>query len=195
MPLIPSMFDPSQELVAARFFDAHDKSYEAGDDVSVAPIGKDRGKSDVEYDIALRLWLVGYIVYKKDWRPTPVETPEQEAERVVTMEDTGNGWYLITTPWGEEGEKVHGKEAAEARYAEIVAQGAPAPESDEDRAAREKAEADAKAAEDARAAEEAAKEAEAKRIADEKAEAAKLPVETPKASTAEVPDTKAKKGK
>ncbi len=121
--LLPAMFNPAEELVAARFFPAHDIEYGPGDTVKLTELGKDREDGTLDQDTALRLWLVGYLVYAKDYRPTPMETPQQEAERVVSMEDVGNGWYLLTTPWGGEGEKVHGKEAAEERRAELIAKG------------------------------------------------------------------------
>lgn len=121
--LLPAMFDPSQELVAARFFPAYDMNYGPGDPVKLTELGKDREADTLDQDTALRLWMVGYLVYAKDYRPTPTETPQSEAERVVQMEDLGGGWYLITTPWGGEGEKVHGKDAAEERRAAIIAKG------------------------------------------------------------------------
>jgi len=121
--LLPANFDPTRKLVAARFFPAHEIEFQPGDPVKTTELGKDREDGTLEQDTALRLWLVGYIVYADDYRPTPFETPQSEAERLVQMEDVGGGWYLITTPWGPEGEKVQGKEAAEARRAEIVAKG------------------------------------------------------------------------
>lgn len=121
--LLPAMFDPSQELVASRFFPAHEIEFQPGDPVKITELGQDREEGTLEHETALRLWLVGYLVYAKDYRPTPAETPQEEAARVVTMEDVGGGWYLLTTPWGGEGEKVQGKEAAEARRAELIAKG------------------------------------------------------------------------
>lgn len=120
---LPSQFDPSRELVATRFFPAHDMDFQPGDPVKLTKLGDEREDGTLETDTALRLWLVGYLDYKENLRPTPAETPQQEAERVVQMEDVGGGWYLITTPWGGEGEKVQGKEAAEERRAAIVVKG------------------------------------------------------------------------
>lgn len=121
--LLPANFDPTQELVAARFFPAHDMEYGPGDTVKLTELGRDREDGTLDTDTALRLWMVGYLVYAKDYRPTPTETPQDEAARLVQMEDVGNGWYLLTTPWGGEGEKVHGQEAAEERRAELIAKG------------------------------------------------------------------------
>lgn len=120
---LPSAFDPSQPLVATRFFPAHDMEFGPGDPVKLTKLGEEREDGTLETDTALRLWLVGYIDYESNYRPTLAETPQAEAERVVQMEELGGGWYLITTPWGPEGERVQGKEAAEERRAAIVAKG------------------------------------------------------------------------
>jgi hypothetical protein len=121
--LLPANFDPSKELVAARFFPAHEMNYGPGDTVKLTKLGDDREDGTLDTDTALRLWMVGYLVYADTYRPTPTETPQDEAERLVKMDDMGGGWFLLTTPWGPEGEKVQGKEAAEARRAELIAKG------------------------------------------------------------------------
>lgn len=121
--LLPTNFDPSRELVATRFFPAHELNYAPGDPVKLTELGKDREEGTLDQDTALRLWMVGYLVYVENYHPTPTETPQDEAARLVQMEDVGGGWYLITTPWGQEGEKVHGKDAAEQRRAEIISKG------------------------------------------------------------------------
>jgi hypothetical protein len=121
--LLPANFDPTKPLSAARFFEAYDLTFQPGDDVPAAALGADRGEKELDFETALRLWLVGYLVYKKDATPTPAETAAEAAERLVKMEDVGGGWWLITTPWGNEGEKVQGKDAAEARRQEIVVKG------------------------------------------------------------------------
>lgn len=120
---LPAQFDATQPLVATRFFPAHDMNYEPGDPVQLTELGKEREAGTIEQDTAIRLWMVNYLTYAKDYLPTPAETLQDEAARLVQMEDVGGGWYLITTPWGPEGEKVQGQEAAEARRAAIVAKG------------------------------------------------------------------------
>lgn len=121
--LLPANFDPNKPLVASRFFEAYDMNFQPGDTAKLTELGKDREDGTLDQDTALRLWLVGYLLYEADYRPTPTETPEQEGERLVKLEDLGGGWYLITTPWGQPGEKVQGLEAAEERRAAIIAKG------------------------------------------------------------------------
>jgi hypothetical protein len=125
MPIkrLPSQFDSSRPLVATRFFPAHDMDFQPGQAVNLTPLGDERQDGTLETDTALRLWLVGYIDYESNYLPTPAETAEEEAARVVVLEELGGGWYLITTPWGPEGERIQGKDAAEKRRAELIAKG------------------------------------------------------------------------
>jgi hypothetical protein len=46
---------------------------------------------------------------------------------LVSVEETGGGWYAIKAPWLAEPIKVRGEEAANKRAAEIAAEGAPPP--------------------------------------------------------------------
>lgn len=58
--------------------------------------------------------------------------PEQDqggesASDLVTVEETGGGWYAVKAPWLADPVKVRGEEAANKRAAEIAAEGAPPP--------------------------------------------------------------------
>jgi hypothetical protein len=118
--LSPKYFDFDRPLVSRKFLTIQGADAEAGT-ILTGPDAK--LDPPLERGLAMRIWLSGQAVYATEFRPTPQETPQEEAERVVTMEATGGGWYLILAPWLGEGEKIRGKEAAEARYAEIVATG------------------------------------------------------------------------
>lgn len=117
----PRLFDKTRPLVMARFNSLYEHEMEAGDRLTIV---EERGdaKGEVTLDIAIRLWLSGQANYESDWSPTPIETPEQEAERVVEIEPLPGGFYLIRAPW-QEAEKIRGKANAEARRAEIVERG------------------------------------------------------------------------
>ena len=56
-------------------------------------------KGAVTQDVAERLWAGGIAVYAKDFRPTPVETPREQAEREVQVDDLGKGHSLVRAPW------------------------------------------------------------------------------------------------
>lgn len=110
------LFDPTKPLVAGRQMELGEHSLQGGDPIP----------DDVEDDIKRRLWMVEHAHYADDWTPTPEEVTHgeglewmDEAEGVSVSEGE-NGWYTISAAWlGEDGEKVHGLEAAEARAAEL----------------------------------------------------------------------------
>ncbi|MFL6864116.1 MAG: hypothetical protein ACJ8DZ_14065 [Allosphingosinicella sp.] len=95
----------------------------AGDPIAIVGEPKERG--EVTEDQARRLWSGGTFVYAHEARPTPVESPEEAARRLTTMEDLGGGWYLINSPRLPEGEKVQGEDAATARRDALIAEGIP----------------------------------------------------------------------
>lgn len=119
--LNPRLFDRTRPLVMARFAQLLEHEMSAGDPLTI--VDEPSGKGEVTDDIALRLWLSRVAVYADQANPTPIETPQQEAERVVVMEELGGGWYLIRAPWLGEGVKVQGKDAADKLRAAFVAKG------------------------------------------------------------------------
>lgn len=119
----PSKFDPSKSLVMGRFNTVGGHALAAGSALTIVEEPKERG--EVTLETATRLWASGTFVYADKAHPTPVESPQDAARRLVAMEETGNGWYLIRAPWLGEGEKVQGREAAEARKAELIEAGQP----------------------------------------------------------------------
>ena len=112
-----SNFDAAMPLVAARSMTLMGDDLNPGDDIDV---------SKVDEETRRRLWMSHYLTYAEDFRPTPEQEAREpelawmdEAEG-VRVEAGDNGWYTVHAAWlGEEGEKVHGAEAAEARAAEI----------------------------------------------------------------------------
>jgi hypothetical protein len=119
----PRLFDRTRPLAMARSAQLYAHDVTAGDPLTIVDELTDE-KGAVTFDVALRLWLSGVAVYDEDRRPTPVETPEQEVERLVVLEELKGGWYMIRAPWLPDGhEKIKGKAKATARLAEIVAKG------------------------------------------------------------------------
>lgn len=109
-------FDAAQPLVAARRLTLMGEEVNGGDPIP----------SEVSLDVRRRLWMTRYAHYASDYRPTPeLETQGEGREWMdeadgVTVTEGENGWYTIRAQWlGEDGEKVHGAEAAEARAAEV----------------------------------------------------------------------------
>ncbi len=68
---------------------------------------------------AQQLLDAGKLQLASDVRPTPVEKPEDEVERLTEMEAMGEDKFLIRAPWLGEGEVVAGADEAKARYAEV----------------------------------------------------------------------------
>lgn len=123
-------FDPAKPLVMGRFNTVGGFALASGDPITIVPEGQEpKERGEVTLDTAARLFGSGTFVYAEDARPTPVETPQQAAERLVEVDELDGGWYLIRAPWLGEGEKVQGREAADARRAELVAAGQPTTDS------------------------------------------------------------------
>jgi hypothetical protein len=116
-----SAYDPSRELVASRTMTLMGADLTPGDPISLEAVSS---------EVRRRLWLSHYLDYKEDRRPTPeeLELPEDlawmnEADGVSATQGD-NGWYTIQATWlGDEGEKVHGAENAQARITEIREKG------------------------------------------------------------------------
>lgn len=119
----PRLFDRTRPLAMARFATLYEHEMAAGDPLTIIDGETGGDKGEIPLGIAVRLWVSGQAVYADDLRPTPFLSPEQEAARVVTLEPTGGGWYIISAPWLDEGVKVRGKEEAETRRDEIVKRG------------------------------------------------------------------------
>lgn len=114
--LSPAYFKAEEPLVATRQLTVLGVELQRGSDIP----------QDLDLGIRRRLWQTTRAVYKKDFTPTPVESAEDEAARLVTMEGPlPGGYYHINAPWMAEPEKVRGKVPAERRRDEIVAYGDP----------------------------------------------------------------------
>lgn len=120
----PNAFDASKPIVMARFNTVGGHALATGEPLKIVDDPKERG--EVSLETATRLWAGGTFVYAGEARPTPVESPQDAARRLVEMDELGGGWFLIRAPWLGEGEKVQGREDAEKRRGEIIAAGQPA---------------------------------------------------------------------
>lgn len=113
-------FDVNKPLVAQRQMTLLGESLKPGDPLPEA----------TDVGIGRRLWLSHHATYAEDFRPTAEQATHgsgrewmDEAEGVSVTEGE-NGWFTVHAAWlGEEGEKVRGAEAAEARAAEVRAEG------------------------------------------------------------------------
>jgi hypothetical protein len=117
------LFDPAKPLVATRQMTLLGHEVAGGD-----PISELKDANDVQIDsgVLRRLWMTRWADYADDYRPTteleahPPEKAWMDEADGVSVTEGENGWYTINATWlGEEGEKVHGAEAAEARAAEV----------------------------------------------------------------------------
>lgn len=117
-----STFDPTKPLVMKSFNTVGGFALAAGESVSIVEEPKERG----EITLATATRLFGRtFVYADEARPTPVETPQEAAKRLVEVDELDGGWYLIRAPWLGEGEKVQGRDAADKRVAELIEAGQP----------------------------------------------------------------------
>lgn len=109
--LAAKYFDNSQPLIATRNMTVEGNDVHAG-----KPLPDGLGKG-----LRMRLWVTRRVVYEKDYKPTPTLDPVSE----IAIVDAGGGWYVITAPWLPDGEKVQGKDKAEARAQELREAGDP----------------------------------------------------------------------
>ncbi len=113
-------FDPTKPLVVARQMTLLGNTVTGGDPMP----------DDVTVDVARRLWMSHYLTYAEDYRPTAEQVTHgtglewMDEDRGVSVVEGENGWYTIQAAWlGEDGEKVQGAEAAEARADEVRTEG------------------------------------------------------------------------
>lgn len=76
-----SDFDPTRKLTMARFKTVHGHNLNAGAALTI--VAEPAGAGEVDEAMARRLHKSGIAVYADDFRPTPVETVEQEAARLI----------------------------------------------------------------------------------------------------------------
>lgn len=116
-------YDPTRKLVMTVTRTIFGHRLVPGDPLKVVAEPKERGEIDTA--MADRLLNSGWAIYADEARPTPVETPAEEARRVVTKEELGGGWFAVNAPWLSEPLKVQGDAAAQAAYDDTVAAGRP----------------------------------------------------------------------
>lgn len=79
-----SDFDPARKLIMAKFKTVHGHGLGVGTPLAV--VSSPTARAEVDEAMARRLWKSGAAVYADDFRPTPVETKEQEAARLIAGE-------------------------------------------------------------------------------------------------------------
>lgn len=77
-----SDLDPTRKLKMSRFKTVFGHSLNAG--ASLFIVDEPKASGEVDTAMARRLFKSGVAVYAEDFRPTPVETKEQEAARLST---------------------------------------------------------------------------------------------------------------
>lgn len=118
-----SKFDPDKPLVMAKPQTIYIHRMATGDPLTIVDEETPDERGAVTADLAERLWATGFAVYADDFRPTPVESPEEHARRVVILEPLSNGYYVITAPWLPKSLKVRGQAKAEAAHAALIEAG------------------------------------------------------------------------
>jgi hypothetical protein len=126
-PLDPQSFDPAKPLAMGRFNTVGGHALAIGDPITIVPEGQEpEAPGEVTVEAATRLWAGGTFVYAEHAHPTPVESLQDAAARLLAVDDLGGGRYLIRLPWLPNGsETVEGKEALDARKAELIEAGQP----------------------------------------------------------------------
>jgi hypothetical protein len=81
-----SDFDPARPLILTKFKTIHGFRPHVGQPLTI--VDEPAKEGDVTEAMARRLHKSGIAVYAEDFRPTPVETPEQEAARLVAERDS-----------------------------------------------------------------------------------------------------------
>lgn len=125
MRLDPNDLDTSLPLVMASSRTLRGFLMGLHDRVFIVAKPDERGEIDEE--TARRLWGRGVIMYERDILPTPVETPQQAAARLVVVDDLGDaagGDFMVLAPW-QAAETFPDRASAEKRRDELVAAGVP----------------------------------------------------------------------
>lgn len=78
---------------------------------------------EITEDVARRLWASGALSYADEMVATPVEDKRTGVSRLVEIEDTGGGWFLVRAPWESDPKKVRGHDKALERRAELIDEG------------------------------------------------------------------------
>lgn len=76
-----SNFDPTRALVMAKFKTVNGHSLPAGTPLTI--VAEPEGRAQIDEAMAKRLFAGGIAIYADDFRPTPVESKEAEAARLL----------------------------------------------------------------------------------------------------------------
>lgn len=113
--------DTSRPLIMARAMRVNGHELQRGELVSIVDDESDE-RAQLTADQAQHLVTNGALVHAERAVATPVESPEDYANRVVEVEDLGKGKCLIRAPWMAEGEIVEEDKVGE-RMQEIIDEG------------------------------------------------------------------------
>ncbi len=113
--------DPTRKLAAAKFGTLNKHFMHPAEAITI--VDEPKAKGEITAAMAEQLWAGGKIVYAEDALPTPVEKPEQSAERLVEMEVLADGRFMIRAPWLAEAVFETDEQKAAQRRDEAVAEG------------------------------------------------------------------------
>lgn len=119
----PKTFLRNEPLVHTRYGPFFDGEIKPGDVINV---GEADGHSTVSLQTAMRLWMARRADYARDFvAPVEVEPETPDYAAMVTLSNKGGAYFLIGAPWLAEPIMVKGKEASEARFEAVKAEGPP----------------------------------------------------------------------
>lgn len=122
--LDPRLFDPAKPLRMGRFNTVNGHPLTPGANITIVE-GEPKAAGEVTLDQATRLWSGRTFVYAEDARPTPVESPQDAAKRLIEVEPLDGGKFLLRAPWLDEAETYDTEAAANERRAALIEAGQP----------------------------------------------------------------------
>jgi hypothetical protein len=122
--LDPRLFDPAKPLRMGRFNTVNGHPLTPGANITIVE-GEPKAAGEVTLDQATRLWSGRTFVYAEDARPTPVESPQDAAKRLIELEPLDGGKFLLRAPWLAEAETYDTEAAANERRDALIEAGQP----------------------------------------------------------------------
>lgn len=116
--------DISRPIIMARAVPVNGHDLLKGEAIRIVPDPSDE-RAQLTAKQAEHLFAGGYLIYADRAVATPVETPEQYAERATEVDQLDEDTFLIRAPWLGEGEEVSAEKLLE-RKQEVIDEGAQA---------------------------------------------------------------------